>query len=95
MGKNGVEHCLIKLHKGIKMEINIENNGVILKKSKSVEYINIPESTDVIKNIVEHIDIYTPEMNIDTIDCVTCKDIAKELWSEELTDAYKSKYLNK
>lgn len=71
------------------MEISINENGTIYKKSKIVEYIDIPESNNKIANVIENIDIYTPDMNIDTIKCIECLNIAKDLWTEKTINDYK------
>lgn len=36
-----------------------------------------------------HRRVFTPDMNIESIDCNTCKAMAETLWTNEVVQAYK------
>ena len=38
-----------------------------------------------------HRKVYTPDMDIETIECPQCKTLATATWTQEVVDAYKAK----
>ena len=65
----------------------ILENGVIQLRQQEV--LELADGTT--RDGGYHRKCYTPDMDIETIDCPQCKTLATATWTQEVVDTYKAK----
>jgi hypothetical protein len=62
-------------------------NGTI--QVREVEILELKDGSEVEGGF--HRLVYTPDMDINSIECPRCKNIAKDEWTADVVSAYKAK----